>query len=302
MSAQFEGAPKPPEDYSPTPSDPLPSSRPSLPPLKPPMSSPTKRLPMEVPTSLARMGMLASNGNSGGITVPLDRYRAKLEECAALHQCVATLTRSNEEYQQLLIAEKAENARLRATIARLQGECQAGHHHVDAVFGAPPSAALDTSPPTGAAATSPRRASEGSVRSRREAGNEAPATAPCAATPMKSSSLSPERASNGDRRPPDVQSPASAAAVEPAGASQQQGHNSRSSPSTTCTSRTSSCSCSRSSSRGTHDPSGKAQRYAMPLRQPSRPLCSANAGATDMTAYGRAVFEILAAPLGPWEE
>ncbi|KPA77546.1 putative leucine-rich repeat protein [Leptomonas pyrrhocoris] len=252
-----------------------------------PSTSQSNGAPAPPPRSYTLVNVNSSS--SSGVAVPLDRYRAKLEECATLHHDVDTLTRSNEAYQRRLAAQEAENAELRATIAKLQCVRQAPSANGDPASDTPTSAGLDSPPPPPAAsavAALPEAALEG-------------ATVESCAGQLTTSVPAP----NDGCTPPGLCASDTAASALAGGtaadvAGQRDDRHAQPPASATHTSRSSSLSSSRSST-----PNTAADPFAMPSRSsPRQPQHSTYVSAAEVTAYGRALSEILEAPLGPWEE
>lgn len=299
----------------------------------PPLLSPGPRLSACAPTSPTRTRTsLATSG------VPLERYREKLEECAALHNHVAALTRSNAACEQALIEERAETARLRALVAELQekgtndsrdegngvSEIRARnslprrHSHPfkekevqkDEERGEEGYSAAAT-PPSASPEVPAMRAADGGS-GRQHVGEEGhrrqlKATATMMAADKRT------RQARGDTRsgmrcdcveaaPPQTPTPAppSAAPHSTADAVKPSATRGGDRRHSNLSSSSSSSSSLSTCSQDSADTEGT--KCALAAAAAPRPWYSARLSAAESTAYVQAMCELAGSPLGPWEE
>ena len=267
------------------------------PPLPSPTSSRTTRTSIRGSSGKTAMNTGRSNSSSSsccnGITVPLERYRAKLVECAALHRSVADLTSQRETYERFLAAEKAENVRLRTLVAQLQSASAAArttessedastHLHEGAKKSLPSSPNTQTklhdssSMHPAVVVGKPRTASSPVGSSIAPCGSEA---APPPSTAQRANDTSIQTSQQQEQQ------------------RQQAFQRARSSSSS------SSSAMSGSPSRSV-DTSGSenAEAHSTSSCPSTRQRCAARVSAADATAFVWAMGEVLASPLGPWED
>jgi hypothetical protein len=331
MSLQLDSAQEPPTPgvgvfHAATTTTTTTASRSPLPPLRAPVVLAT-RSPFSSPSSSP---ITSAPPPTSCTAVPLDRYRAKLEECAALHRTVDALTQDHEACQRHLAEEKATNAQLRKTIAELQRVLQSGKRVNNSEAPAEqllsPAAsvafpATTVTAPVNGATLALRQPTEspGDDTSQR-AGLESSAPAHQGTSALVFS----EEAPRGVGRPADLlfdylenphhtsppfsgHSPCSMTATarhtaptacktahfaEEQLEEEQQHSPASSSASAQSSQRSPSLLQSASSSQHTREVEdvGRSRRHH-----------SAHTSAAEATAYVRAMSEILAAPLGPWE-